>query len=93
MFLGISMSETIFYLPNRFRQCLLASSAKIEAATAEKLLLDMMGEMFDLSQSKVGAGMGSEGFSLKNFAMCYRHFFRSTLAYESCSLWFRIIAY
>ena len=50
----------------------------------------MMGEMFDLSNNNRSE---TQSFSLRNFLMCYKHFFRSTLVYETSSLWFRLFAY
>jgi hypothetical protein len=83
--------ETAFYLPNRFRQSLMANSAKISFETSEQALLGLMSEMFNLGETtSFGA---KQGFSIMNFLQCYRHFFRSTMLYESISLSFRTLAY
>lgn len=64
--LGMNMlTETAFYLPNRFRQSLMANSAKVSFESSEKALLGLMSEMFNLGEAtSVGA---KQGFSVVNF--------------------------
>ena len=90
--LGVNMLvETAFYLPNRFRQSLMVNTAKISFESSEKALLGLMSEMFNLGQTTGVAAR--DGFTVFNFLQCYRHFFRSTLLYESFSLTSRTLAY
>ena len=42
--------ETIFYLPNHFRQTVLVNSNKISFAKADDALLDLMNYMFKLNE-------------------------------------------
>jgi hypothetical protein len=64
--LGVNMLvETAFYLPNRFRQSLMANSAKISFESSEKALLGLMSEMFNLGETTGSAAR--EGFTVVNF--------------------------
>lgn len=75
--------ECIFYIINRFRQCFMTNSYKIDCSTTDNALLELMNDMFSL---KTDGHLGDQNFSLRNFINCYRHFFRSTLIYQSITL-------
>lgn len=87
--LSISAVETIFHLPNYFRQTLLVNSNKISFVNRSDALLELMNYMFRLnSQSKP-----ISDFKIKHFLKCYQGFFSSTLIYESIFLASRLQAF
>lgn len=80
-------SETLFYLPNHFRQTVMLHSNLISFAQPQQALLDVMNTIFKLDSSR---NAGSQKFSIGNFFACYRSFFRSTMPYEALSYCLRV---
>ncbi len=58
--------ETIFYLPNHFRQTVLVNSNNISFAKTDSALLELMNYMFKLNEARA-----NEGFKIRNFLACY----------------------
>ena len=88
--LGYSLGlETLFYLPNRFRNVVLLNSVALDTTSSENALLGAMKYMFNLEQGVPGGN----AFSIRNFMQCYAHFFRSTMVYEAGSFCVRNLAY
>lgn len=81
--------ETIFYLPNHFRQTVLVNSNNISFAKADIALLDLMNYMFHLNDRNRAV---SE-FKISYFLACYRHFWTSTLPYETSSFCLRTVSF
>ena len=80
--LGCSLAlETVFYLPNRFRNVVLLNSLALDTTKSENALLGAMRYMFNLEQGVPGGN----ALSIRNFMQCYSHFFKSTLLYEAGS--------
>jgi len=72
---GVAFIETVFYLPNHFRQSILVNSNKISFANKDQALLDLMNIMFKLSHTHQANGGVIQEFKISNFFACYRPFF------------------
>jgi hypothetical protein len=81
--------ETIFYLPNHFRQTVLVNSNNISFAKSDVALLDLMNYMFKLNNRSKPI---SE-FRISFFLSCYSNFWTTTLPYESLSICGRIMLF
>lgn len=81
--------ETIFYLPNHFRQTVLVNSNNISFAKTDVALLDLMNYMFKLNDRSRPV---SE-FRISYFLSCYKHFWTTTLPYESISFCSRMLLF
>ena len=79
--------ETLFYLPNHFRQALLVNSNTISFTKSSDALLDLMNMMFKINTQ------GHTEFKLTHFFAVYRNFFSTTMLYESFSIAGRIKLY
>ena len=80
---AVALLETIFYLPNHFRQTILVNSSFMSFASKDAALLDLMNVMFKINR---GVNAPIQEFRLKNFYACYAPFFRMTLPYETLTL-------
>ena len=78
------LTETVFYLPNRFRQNILLNTHNVAFESSEVALLDLMALMFNLH------GKTDLEFKIMNFVGSYRLFFCTTMLYESFFLASRI---
>ena len=89
--------ETLFYLPNRFRQSLFYNTMSINFETSENFLLGLMRRMFNLGERAYSPNQGPqtkvEIFSFGRFAQIYHNFFRSTMLFEGCFYSFNYFAY
>lgn len=74
--------ETIFYLPNHFRQTVLVNSNNISFAKSDVALLDLMNYMFKLNNRS----RPISEFKISFFLSCYSHFWKTTLPYEAFSI-------
>lgn len=81
--------ETIFYLPNHFRQTVLVNSNNISFAKSDVALLDLMNYMFKLNNRSKPV---SE-FRISFFLSCYSNFWTTTLPYESLSICGRMMLF
>lgn len=88
--LAVMGSETLFYLPNHFRQTIMVNSNLISFAQPTQAVLDMMNVMFRLESSR---NSGSQKFTLGNFFAIYRSFFTKTMPYEALSFYLRVMLY
>lgn len=73
--------ETIFYLPNHFRQTVLVNSNNISFVKSDAALLDLMNYMFHLNTNSEVI----QEFRIAYFLRCYSHFWTSVLPYETLS--------
>ena len=71
--------ETIFYMPNCFRQTILVNSNHISFVKPNDALLDLMNVMFRIDKDKAAP---IREFRVINFLAPYKTFFNSTLFYE-----------
>ena len=81
--------ETIFYLPNHFRQTVLVNSNNISFAKSDVALLDLMNYMFKLNNRS----RPISEFRISFFLSCYSHFWTTTLPYESFSICGRMLLF
>jgi hypothetical protein len=81
--------ETIFYLPNHFRQTVLVNSNNISFAKSDVALLDLMNYMFKLNDRS----RPISEFKISFFLSCYSQFWTSTLPYESLSICGRMLIF
>ena len=79
--------ETVFYLPNHFRQTILVNSNSMSFVSKDAALLDLMNVMFKINR---GENAAIQEFRLKNFYSMYKPFLSQTLPYECLSLGLRI---
>ena len=82
--------ETIFYMPNSFRQTILVNSNHISFLKPNDALLDLMNIMFRIDVDKVAP---IREFKAINFLSPYKTFFTSTLFYESILMSARMSAF
>ena len=85
LFLASSVVETLFYLPNRFRQSIMLNTHNVAFTSSEGALLSLMSIIFNLQNKHT-----IDEFKLKQFYSCYRLFFSSTLIYESMAVALRM---
>jgi hypothetical protein len=81
--------ETVFYLPNHFRQTVLVNSNRISFHKSSDALLELMNYMFKLNDKTKPI----KEFKFSNFMACYQNFFKSTLYYETIFLTSRLQIY
>ena len=81
--------ETIFYLPNHFRQTVLVNSNNISFAKSDVALLDLMNYMFKLNDRS----RPISEFRISFFLSCYSKFWTGTLPYESLSICCRMLIF
>jgi hypothetical protein len=81
--------ETIFYLPNHFRQTVLVNSNNISFAKSDVALLDLMNYMFKLNDRS----RPISEFRISFFLSCYSKFWTGTLPYESLSFCSRMLIF
>ena len=86
--IGASMAmETIFYMPNCFRQSVLVNSNHISFTKPNDALLDLMNVMFKIDKANAAP---IREFRVINFLAPYKTFFKTTLFYEGLSMGGRI---
>lgn len=82
--------ETIFYMPNCFRQSVLVNSNHISFTKPNDALLDLMNVMFKIDKANAAP---IREFRVINFLAPYKTFFKSTLFYEGFVMGGRICMY
>ena len=82
--------ETLFYLPNCFRQTLLVNSNNISFTQPSEALLDLMNIMFKVDSTKI---IELYDLRLINIFSPYKTFFGSTMFYEGIGMGMRMTLY
>ena len=85
-----ALFETLFYLPNHFRQTILVNSSKLSFVNTTEVLLDLMNIMFNINR---GTNAPIQEFRVFDFFAMYKPFFRATLPYECLSLSLRLMLF
>ena len=85
-----ALFETLFYLPNNFRQNILVNSSKLSFVNTTEALLDLMNIMFNINR---GTNAPIQEFRVLNFFAMYKPFFGATLPYECLSLSLRLMLF
>ena len=85
-----ALFETLFYLPNHFRQTILVNSSKLTFGNTSEVLLDLMNVMFNINR---GVNTPVQEFRVLDFFACYKPFFGATLPYECLSLSLRLMLF